>query len=103
YLAPDGLTVENIYNSQYTHSDAYMVAEALAEYDELFQKFRYHHIQLIHRSIGLHATSLKGRSVDLLDEGMKTKFFPELWEIRHQMTDLWGADYGVVRESIGEP
>src|SRR5438034_861029 len=90
----DELMFQVVYQSGYQHDDAYMVAEALAEYDELFQKFRYHHIQLIHRSIGLHAHSLKGRSVDLLEEGMKTKFFPELWEIRHQMTDLWGASYG---------
>jgi tryptophan 2,3-dioxygenase len=100
YLDGGARSVEDVYNSGYRHDDAYMVAEALAEYDELFQKFRYHHIQLIHRSIGLHAHSLKGRSVDLLEEGMKTKFFPELWEIRHQMTDLWGATYGDVRESI---
>jgi tryptophan 2,3-dioxygenase len=102
YLEPEGRTVEQVYNSGYGHDDAYMVAEALAEFDELFQKFRYHHIQLIHRSIGLGAKSLKGRSVDLLEEGMRTKFFPELWEVRHQMTDLWGASYGVVRESIGD-
>jgi tryptophan 2,3-dioxygenase len=101
YLDHEGRTVEQVYNSGYAHDDAYMVAEALAEYDELFQKFRYHHIQLIHRSIGLGARSLKGRSVDLLEEGMRTKFFPELWEVRHQMTDLWGGTYGVIRESIG--
>jgi len=29
-----------------------VVAEALAEFDELFQKFRYEHLQLIHRTIG---------------------------------------------------
>jgi len=77
------------------------VAEALAEFDELFQKFRYHHLQLIQRTIGLGSKSLKGRSVDLLNEGLKTRFFPELWDIRHQMTDAWGSQYGVVRESIG--
>ena len=63
YLDKHGLTIEKIYNSQYDHTDPYVVAEALAEFDELFQKFRYHHIQLIHRSIGLGAKSLKGRAV----------------------------------------
>ncbi len=101
YLDQHNLTVEKIYQSEYAHTDAYVVAEALAEYDELFQKFRYHHIQLIHRTIGLGAKSLKGRSVDLLDEGLRTRFFPELWEIRNQMTDAWGAQYGVVRDSLG--
>ncbi len=100
YLDEQGLTVEKIYNSQYDHGDAYVVAEALAEFDELFQKFRFHHIQLIHRSIGLDAKSLKGRSVELLNEGLHTKFFPKIWAIRGQMTDQWGHEYGVVRDSI---
>jgi len=101
YLDKHGLTIEKIYNSEYNHSDAYMVAEAFAEFDELFQRFRYVHLQLIMRTIGLGAKSLKGRSVDLLNEGLRVRFFPELWEIRHQMTDHWGGEYGVVRDSIG--
>ncbi len=100
YLDHFGKTIEQVYNSEYAHDDCYMVAEALADYDELFQKFRYNHIQLIHRSIGLGAKSLKGRSVELLNRGMAQKMFPELWEIRNQMTDSWGGTYGVVRESI---
>ena len=102
YLEPHNLSIEKIYNSEYSHCDAYMIAEALAEYDELFQKFRYHHILLIYRTIGMGSKSLKGRSVDLLQQGTGTQFFPELWEIRNQMTDSWGNTYGVVRESLSE-
>jgi len=102
YLDQHGLTIEKVYNSGYTHSDAYVVAEALAEFDELFQKFRYHHLQLIHRTIGLGARSLKGRSVELLEDGLRVQFFRELWDIRNKMTDEWGAEYGVVRNPIGE-
>jgi tryptophan 2,3-dioxygenase len=101
YLEKHGLTVEQIYNSKYSHSDAYVVAEALAEFDELFLRFRFVHLQLIQRSIGLGSNSLKGRSVELLNEGLRVRFFPELWDIRHQMTDSWGAQYGKVRDSIG--
>jgi tryptophan 2,3-dioxygenase len=101
YLKKHGLTVEKIYDSQYAHGDAYVVAEALAEFDELFQKFRFEHMQLIHRTIGFGAKSLKGRPVEVLNEGMRQKFFPELWEIRGQMTDAWGAEYGVKRDSLG--
>ena len=101
YLERDGLTLEKIYDSQYSHGDAYVVAEALAEYDELFQKFRYEHMQLIHRTIGFGAKSLKGRPVEILEEGMRQKFFPELWEIRGEMTDRWGAEYGTKRDPLG--
>jgi tryptophan 2,3-dioxygenase len=72
------------------------------ELDELFQKFRLNHILLIHRSIGMGAASLKGRSVDLLEIGAKQRFFPQLWEIRGHMTDAWGGVYGRVRDSIAE-
>lgn len=103
YLDKHGLTVENVYNSEYSHSSAYVVAESLADFDELFQRFRFCHIQLIHRTIGLSAKSLKGRSVDLLNEGLRVRFFPDLWQIRVQMTDSWGGKYGAVREPIGTP
>jgi tryptophan 2,3-dioxygenase len=106
YLQGRGLTVEAIYDGNYVHDDAYAVAEALIELDELFQKFRWCHILLIHRSIGMGAASLKGRSVDLLQTGAKHRFFPQLWEIRSRMTDAWGGTYGRVRESIsgaGQP
>jgi tryptophan 2,3-dioxygenase len=101
YLDKHALTVEKIYNSEYSHADAYVVAESMAEFDELFQRFRFAHIQLIHRTIGLGAKSLKGRSVDMLNEGQRVRFFPELWEIRPQMTDIWGSSHGYVRDSIG--
>ena len=101
YLRKRGLTVEKIYDTAYDHGDAYVVAEALAEFDELFQKFRYEHMQLIHRTIGFGSKSLKGRPVEVLSEGMSHKFFPELWEVRGKMTDEWGAEYGVKRDSLG--
>ena len=100
YLEKHGLTIEKIYDSEYSHGDAYVVAETLAEFDELFQKFRFEHMQLIHRTIGFGSRSLKGRPVEILEDGMRHKFFPELWEIRGQMTDRWGAEYGVKRDSI---
>jgi tryptophan 2,3-dioxygenase len=100
YLEAHGLTIEKIYNTEYNHGDAYVVAEAMAEFDELFQRFRYCHVQLIQRTIGLHSKSLKGRPVDRLKEGGWATFFPELWEIRSQMTDTWGTQYGVVRDSL---
>lgn len=100
YLTADGKTVTDIYDTNYQHCEAYMIAEALAEFDELFQRFRYLHIQLIHRSIGLGAKSLKGRPVEILENGLKAQFYPKLWDIRGQMTDRWGASYGVKRDSI---
>lgn len=101
YLEDGTRSLEQIYDSEYSHDDAYMIAEALAEFDEQFQKFRYAHMQLIYRSIGVGANSLKGRPVEILNEGMRQKFFPQLWQIRAAMTDRWGQAYGVKRDKLG--
>ena len=103
YLDADGLTVEQIYDSQYDHGPAYMIAEALIEFDELMQIFRARHIYLVQRSIGINAKSLKGRSLDVLRTGAKQQFYPELWDIRSAMTDEWGGEYGVKRDPIHKP
>jgi tryptophan 2,3-dioxygenase len=100
YLQGRGKSVENIYDSEYAHDDSYVVAEALIEFDELLQKFRSNHLFLIQRSIGLASKSLKGRPVELLQDGAKHRFFPELWDIRSAMTDTWGGEYGQVRDPI---
>jgi len=100
YLDSKGLSVADVYDGQYDHGDSYVVAEALIEFDELFQKFRAMHVYLIHRSIGLGSKSLKGRPVSILEAGAKHRFFPELWDVRCDMTDRWGSSYGVVRDTI---
>ncbi len=100
YLTPDKLTIADIYDEKYCHDGRYAIAEALIEFDEQFQKFRWNHLFLIHRSIGLSSKSLKGRPVDLLQSGAKHRFFPDLWDIRSAMTDKWGGTYGIVREPI---
>lgn len=100
YLDRAQLTLEDIYDVNYHHCDAYMVAECLAEFDELFQKFRFNHFMLVQRSIGAGAQSLKGRSVELLKSGMEHQCFPELWKIRNHMTDKWGGAHGYKRATI---
>ena len=101
YLDAQGLTVEAVYDVAYDHGDAYVVAEQLVEFDELFQNFRFHHMQLVRRSIGIDAKSLKGRPVEILESGQRHSFFPELWAVRSKMTDAWGAHYGLKRDSLG--
>ena len=100
YLEPTGRTLADVYDTGYVHDEAYMVAEALIEFDELFQKFRAHHIYLVHRSIGMGSKAISGRAVELLDAGARHRFFPELWAVRAAMADRWGAEYGVKRPSI---
>ncbi len=100
YLAADGLSVNDVFDARYDHGEAYVVAERLIDFDELFQTFRFHHMQLIRRSIGVEAKSLKGRPIEILEEGVRKQFFPELWAVRSRMTDAWGGAYGVKRDNL---
>jgi tryptophan 2,3-dioxygenase len=93
YLERMGTTLDEIYNSEFTCSEAYLLAEAFIKYDELFQRWRFHHIQMVHRTIGVSATSLKGNPVTGLNDGLRSKLFPELWEVRSRMTDEWSARF----------
>ena len=103
YLNNGEISITQIYDSEYCHDHKYAVAEAMIEFDEQLQLFRWRHLFLIHRSIGLGSKSLKGRPVELLQQGAAKRFFPQLWEIRNQMTDKWGGEYGKVRPSISNP
>ena len=100
YLEATHTTIEQIYDSQHNHDSHYVIAEALIEFDELFQLFRWRHLFLIKRTIGMASKSLKGRAVEVLKKGADQKFFPELWLIREKMTDAWGKEFGVYRSSI---
>lgn len=95
-----GQSMIELYDAKYTHDIRYLLAEDLIELDELFQKFLFHHMQLIGRSIGKEANSLKGRPVEQLMARIQHSFFPELWKVRSTMTDAWGASYGRVRPSL---
>ena len=100
YLQKNGLTIRQVYDTQYQHNDAYVVAEALLEFEARYRRFLQRHFDLIERTIGGHAKSLKGHDVERLQQRIHTPIYPELWEVRNLMTDDWGMAYGVKRESI---
>ena len=100
YLKALDKTVETIYAKNFNHCESYVVAEALIEFDELFQDFRYAHLQLVKRIIGAHTKSIAGRPIEVLKKGVKEAFYPGLWQIRSDMTDNWADVYGVVRDPL---
>ncbi len=100
YLDRKELTLSMIYNESYKHCDSYVVAETLLDFDRLFSRFLMLHYELIQRTIGQRAKSLKGRIVNILIERINKKFFPQLWDVRSEMTNHWGTTYGQKRPSI---
>lgn len=91
FLEREGVTVRQIYESPHDHHLLYQLCEALLDYDQLLQAWRYRHLILVYRIIGTGTPSLKGKHSDLLLHGMKQRFFPKLWDIRDEVFGEWTA------------
>lgn len=93
-LKRQSLTLRTIYTEYEKHAAWHLLAEALVDYDDRFQKWRGHHYALVARTIGLDSHSLKGLSTRVLQKGVKTRFFPELLTIRSELTNESSVAYG---------
>jgi tryptophan 2,3-dioxygenase len=76
----------------YMHADRYpllmALAEALTDYDEVFQIFRTQHFKLAQRMIGPGSIGTGGTPMELLERTLKDVFYPELWEVRNRLTQI---------------
>jgi tryptophan 2,3-dioxygenase len=100
-LARRGVAVREIYEHHERHPGLYHLAEALLDLDQLLQLWRQRHLVLVYRIIGAGTPSLKGKPSELLERGMKQRFFPRLWEVRDEVFAEWtrtmldkGRDHG---------
>lgn len=61
----------------------FLLAEALLEYDQGFQLWRYLHVQMVERIIGPSTGGTGGTlGARYLQDTLRQRFFPELWEVR---------------------
>jgi tryptophan 2,3-dioxygenase len=79
--------VAGLYEDPGARYDLYLLAEALAEYDELFLRWRFLHIQLVERVIGGGVSGTGGTVQPYLSETLKYRFFPGLWDARNTLTE----------------
>lgn len=87
-------TIRDIYTHYQQQIELHTFCEALMDYDDLFHKWRAHHMALVARTIGTESNSLKGLATQVLQKGVKTRFFPDLLEIRSTLTNESGVAYG---------
>ena len=93
-LDSHNVTLREIYDGieegrEVKHFVLYHFLEALVDYDQLLQTWRYRHLLLVYRIIGEGTPTLKGKPTDLLAKSMKVRFFPELWNVRSEMFEDW--------------
>jgi tryptophan 2,3-dioxygenase len=87
------LTPLELHKTAADHFELFQLMQALTEFDEKFQTFRKHHIQLVRRMIGLNTKSLKGVPAQALEKGARYEFYPQLWQAICDLTDWTGSSY----------
>ncbi len=76
------------------HQPLYRAAQAMITLDKAFQHFRYKHLQLARREIGLAVKSLKGVPARNLEQGVLKASFPQLWQVVEDLTVATNPVYG---------
>jgi tryptophan 2,3-dioxygenase len=100
-LARHNVELLALYREPRRQPALYAIAEALTDYDLRLQEWRNRHILLVYRTIGVGTPSLKGKHSELLERGLRTQFFPALWEVRDALFQEWteahptGASYNL--------
>ena len=83
-----GLSLAEVYTQGREHEHLYLLAEALIELDEQAQFWRLRHYQVVARVIGDKVVGTQGTPVELLGKLVSKTAFPELWEVRNELTAL---------------
>jgi tryptophan 2,3-dioxygenase len=83
-----GLSLAELYVQGRDHEHLYQLAEALLELDEQAQLWRLRHYQVVARVIGDKVVGTQGTPVELLGRLVAKTAFPELWEVRNELTAL---------------
>jgi tryptophan 2,3-dioxygenase len=81
-----GLSLLELYVQGRDHEDLYQLAEGILELDEQAQLWRMRHYQVVARTIGDSVVGTQGTPVELLGRLVTKTSFPELWEVRNELT-----------------
>jgi len=65
-----------------TNGNLFIMQDLLIEHDENISLWRYHHVLMVERMLGMKRGTGGSEGVGYLRTTMSKKFFPELWEAR---------------------
>jgi tryptophan 2,3-dioxygenase len=80
------LAFKAIYESPEKHWEAYDMAEKLVDTEERFQLWRFRHMKTVQRIIGFKMGTGGSSGVSFLKKALDISFFPELWDVRTELT-----------------
>jgi tryptophan 2,3-dioxygenase len=83
-----GLSLLEVYTRGREHEELYQLAELLIEWDERATLWRMRHLKVVERILGGAVTGTQGTPVEVLEQLIHTSFYPELWQVRNELTAL---------------
>lgn len=87
-----GRPIIKIYQNRWDHFQLFSLYEACIEMDRSLASWRHNHIQMVKRMIGGQTQGTGGTFVEkYLEPTLKYRFFPELWDVRHELTVASGG------------
>ncbi len=85
-LVPELVEVfASVYAAPDEHWGVYETCEELVDVEDLFQQWRFRHLQVVTRTIGHKAGTGGSSGVDFLRRALDLTFFPELYEVRTEV------------------
>ena len=75
----------HIYEHPQQNWDAYEMAEKLIDVDEQFALWRFRHVKVVQRVIGMKRGTGGTSGVGYLARGVDAVFFPDLWDVRTEL------------------
>jgi tryptophan 2,3-dioxygenase len=83
-----GLSLIEVYTHGREHEELYTLAELLIELDERITVWRVRHFKVVQRTIGADVIGTQGTPVEVMGRLIHHSFFPELWDVRNDLTRM---------------
>jgi len=91
-------TLLAVYGDPDAHGDIHQIAERFIDWDSAFQAWLVEHFMLVRRTLGIDKSvrGLDGFPTVALGSRMTKPLFPELWNVRVELTRAWSREGGFV-------
>jgi tryptophan 2,3-dioxygenase len=83
-----GLSLIEVYTRGREFDELYNLAELLIELDERVTVWRVRHFKVVQRTIGADVVGTQGTPVEVMGRLIHHSFFPELWDVRNDLTQM---------------
>jgi tryptophan 2,3-dioxygenase len=83
-----GLSLVEVYTRGREFEELYNLAEQLIELDERVINWRVKHFKVVQRTIGGDVVGTQGTPVEVMGRLIHHSFWPELWDVRNDLTQM---------------